>query len=177
MQQRRRLALKQLSALSLAPLLPLSLGAALASTIHALPRRALVVGNSRYASAPLANPANDANAIAGALKQTGFAVDLQLDASEPPLEEAIRNFADSLGKQPAVGLFYFAGHGLQISWRNYPGAGGCGAEESRGRAAAGGGHRRPARRPDAGEEPDEHHHPRRLPRQSLQHRVCAPARA
>ncbi|MBK6630988.1 MAG: caspase family protein [Betaproteobacteria bacterium] len=119
MQPRRRLTLKQLSALSLAPLLPLGLGAALASTIHALPRRALVVGNSRYASAPLPNPANDAGAIAGVLQQTGFAVDLQLDAGKAALENAIRGFAASLGTQPAVGLFYFAGHGLQISWRNY----------------------------------------------------------
>ncbi len=119
MQPRRRLTLKQLCALSLAPLLPLGLGAALASTIHALPRRALVVGNSRYTSAPLPNPANDAGAIAGVLKQTGFAVDLQLDAGKTTLENAIRNFAASLGTQSAVGLFYFAGHGLQMNWRNY----------------------------------------------------------
>lgn len=119
MQPRRRLALKQISAISLAPLLPLGMGAVLASTIHALPRRALVVGNSRYAAAPLENPANDASAIAGALKQTGFKVDLLRDAGKASLEGAIRSFAASLGAQPAVGLFYFAGHGLQLSWRNF----------------------------------------------------------
>ncbi len=119
----RRRVLKQMSALSLSRLLPLGLGVSLGqaegSTIHALPRIALVIGNSRYGSAPLANPANDANAIAGALKQTGFAVNLQLDAKRGAMEEAIRSFAANLGKQPAVGLFYFAGHGLQLDWRNF----------------------------------------------------------
>lgn len=119
----RRRTLQRLSALALSPLLPIALGAglgtAMASVIHALPRYALVIGNSRYGMAPLANPANDANAIAAALKQTGFSVDLQLDAKKGAMESAIRGFAGSLGKQPAVGLFYFAGHGLQLNWRNF----------------------------------------------------------
>jgi uncharacterized caspase-like protein len=107
-----------MSALSLAPLLP-SAGAATATSLLALPRLALVIGNSRYGAAPLANPANDANGIAAALKQTGFAVDLQLDARKAAMEAAIRGFAGSLAKQPAVGLFYFAGHGMQLDWRNF----------------------------------------------------------
>lgn len=123
----RRRALQQLSALSASRLLPVALGgalggatgAALATVIHALPRHALVIGNSRYASAPLGNPANDANAIAGVLRQTGFAVDLQLDSKKSAMESAIRGFASKLGKQPAVGLFYFAGHGMQLNWRNF----------------------------------------------------------
>ncbi|MDP2810026.1 MAG: caspase family protein [Rhodocyclaceae bacterium] len=117
----RRRALKQLSALSLVPLLPFAadFARAAATSLHALPRMALVIGNGRYGAAPLVNPANDAKAIAAALKQTGFAVDLQLDAKKAAMEEAIRGFAASLGKQPAVGLFYFAGHGLQLSWRNF----------------------------------------------------------
>ncbi len=117
----RRRALKQLSALSLSPLLPFAsaVHAATATSLLALPRVALVIGNSRYGAAPLANPANDANAIAAVLKQTGFAVNLQLDARKAAMEEAIRSFAISLGRQPAVGLFYFAGHGLQLDWRNF----------------------------------------------------------
>ncbi|MBU0752633.1 MAG: caspase family protein [Gammaproteobacteria bacterium] len=120
----RRRTLLRLSALSLAPLLPpglglLGSGTALASVVHALPRVALVIGNSRYAAAPLDNPANDANAIAAVLKQTGFAVSLQLDARKAAMEEAIRSFAGGLARQPAVGLFYFAGHGLQLNWRNF----------------------------------------------------------
>jgi hypothetical protein len=119
---KKRLTLQRLSALSLAPLLPLGAGSAhagTASAIHALPRVALVIGNSRYAESPLKNPANDANAIAADLKRLGFAVDLRMDARKAAMEEAIRSFSEGLAKQKAVGLFYFAGHGLQLSWRNF----------------------------------------------------------
>jgi hypothetical protein len=119
---KKRLTLQRLSALSVAPLLPLGAGSAHASTassIHALPRLALVIGNSRYAESPLKNPANDAKAIAADLKQLGFAVDLQMDAKKAAMEQAILSFCGSLAKQKAVGLFYFAGHGLQLSWRNF----------------------------------------------------------
>jgi uncharacterized caspase-like protein len=116
----RRRTLQRLSALSLSPLLPAGLGlAATVSAIHALPRFALVIGNSRYAAVPLQNPANDASAIAATLKEIGFAVDLRLDARKAAMEDAIRAFAESAGKQKGVGLFYFAGHGLQLSWRNF----------------------------------------------------------
>ena len=116
--QSRRRALGGLSALSLSPLLPAGLAAA-ATAIHALPRIALVIGNGRYATTPLQNPGNDASAIAATLKETGFAVDLRLDARKAAMEEAIRGFAEQVGRQKAVGLFYFAGHGLQLSWRNF----------------------------------------------------------
>ncbi len=116
----RRRTLQSLSALSLAPLLPAGLGlAATVSTAHALPRIALVIGNSRYTSIPLQNPANDASAIATTLKESGFTVDLRLDAKKAAMEDAIRAFAENAGKQKGVGLFYFAGHGLQLSWRNF----------------------------------------------------------
>jgi uncharacterized caspase-like protein len=112
--------MQRMSALSLSPLLPTGLAlAATVSAVHALPRHALVIGNSRYAAMPLQNPANDAAAIAATLKETGFAVDLRLDAKKTVMEEAIRGFAERAGKQKAVGLFYFAGHGLQLSWRNF----------------------------------------------------------
>ncbi len=116
---RRRRTLQQMSALSLAPLLPASVLADAVSAIHALPRVALVIGNSRYAEAPLRNPANDANAIAAELQRLGFAVDLQLDARRSAMEDGIRAFGGSVAKKKAVGLFYFAGHGLQLSWRNF----------------------------------------------------------
>jgi hypothetical protein len=117
----RRLALQRLSALSAAPLLPwsgLALGSA-ASTLHALPRTALVVGNSRYKDAPLKNPANDAGAIAEHLKKLGFNVISQLDGGKAAMENAIRSYGEQLAKSKGVGLFYFAGHGLQVSWRNF----------------------------------------------------------
>lgn len=113
----RRRALAGLSALSLSPWLAAD---ALAETsIHALPRVALVVGNCAYADSPLQNPINDANAIARELRQSGFTVELQTDASREAMQKAITAFCVQLAKQKAVGLFYFAGHGLQLDWRNY----------------------------------------------------------
>ena len=87
--------------------------------LHALPRHALVIGNSQYKDAPLRNPANDAAAIADALKQAGFEVVQALDAGRAAMLDAIQAFGGSLERQGAVGLFYFAGHGVQLAWRNY----------------------------------------------------------
>ena len=89
------------------------------STVNTLPRVALVIGNSRYKGAPLKNPANDAAAIAGQLKQMGFTVNLQLDAGRKQMLDAIQAFGASLARTKGVGLFYFAGHGAQLGWRNY----------------------------------------------------------
>lgn len=80
-------------------------------------RIALVIGNGRY-DAPLRNPVNDARAIAAELRDAGFAVTLVLDASYEQLGEAVRVFGDELRKG-GVGVFYFAGHGVQIAGRNY----------------------------------------------------------
>ena len=89
------------------------------SPLDALPRIGLVIGNTRYIEAPLKNPANDAKAIAGALQQLGFEVNLKLDAERNEMIEAIRGFGGQLAKQKCVGLFYYAGHGAQLAWRNY----------------------------------------------------------
>lgn len=118
----RRLVLRRLSALSAAPLLPLRAGMAFgatASTLNALPRTALVIGNSRYPGAPLKNPSNDAAAIGDSLKKMGFAVLSQLDGGKAAMENAIRSYGEQLARIKGVGLFYFAGHGLQVSWRNF----------------------------------------------------------
>jgi hypothetical protein len=83
------------------------------------PKRALVIGNSRYRDAPLRNPANDAGAMAAVLKSTGFEVALHLDLTQAAMREAMRAFGAGLAASKAVGLFYFAGHGAQLGWRNY----------------------------------------------------------
>jgi len=83
------------------------------------PKQALVIGNSRYKQSPLKNPVNDANGMAAALKSTGFDVTLGLELSGRDMAEAMRAYAASLIKARAVGLFYFAGHGVQLAWRNY----------------------------------------------------------
>ncbi len=109
----------------LSALLPLAvtLGVALSAPGHAAaavqePRHALVIGNSRYAVAPLPNPANDARAVAESLRRAGFTVDLRLDATQAQLSEAVSAFGDKL-RGGGAGLFYFAGHGVQIRGRNF----------------------------------------------------------
>ena len=81
-------------------------------------RNALVIGNSKYAGVPLTNPENDAKAVAKALEKEGFKVDLKLNASQKEMSEAIVNFGHAL-KKDGVGLFYYAGHGVQIKGHNY----------------------------------------------------------
>ncbi len=83
------------------------------------PKLALVIGNSSYKSSPLKNPANDARAIGEALKSGGFEVTTKLDAPHAELMQAVRAYTQTLAQRQAVGLFYFAGHGLQLAWRNY----------------------------------------------------------
>jgi hypothetical protein len=84
------------------------------------PKVALVIGNSKYKDAPeLKNPANDAKGVGEALKAAGFAVTTKLDTGREELVQAIRDYVNAMEKQKAVGLFYFAGHGVQLDWRNY----------------------------------------------------------
>jgi uncharacterized caspase-like protein len=83
------------------------------------PRRALVIGNSSYGFGPLKNPANDAKAIGDALRTSGFEVNVGLDLSRQQMLEAIRAYGESLNRAKAIGIFYFAGHGVQLAWRNY----------------------------------------------------------
>ena len=84
------------------------------------PKVALVVGNGKYKDAPeLKNAPNDARAIAETLKASGFAVTMLLDTGREALVNAIRDYVNGMEKQKAVGLFYFAGHGVQLEWRNY----------------------------------------------------------
>ncbi|MCZ8111072.1 MAG: caspase domain-containing protein [Betaproteobacteria bacterium] len=81
-------------------------------------RVALVIGNASYREAPLVNPANDARAIAAVLREAGFTVLLHIDLDQRGLAAAVREFGERLRKG-GVGLFYFAGHGMQIKGRNY----------------------------------------------------------
>jgi hypothetical protein len=84
------------------------------------PRVALVVGNASYTKAArLDNPVNDARGMARALQTAGFSVDLVIDAQRAQMTQAIDRFVGRVGRDKAVGLFYFAGHGMQFSWRNY----------------------------------------------------------
>lgn len=84
-----------------------------------LARTALVIGNSSYPNAPLRNPANDAAAIAKELQLSGFDVWLYTNTEQKEMKIAIRDFGQQLKERKGVGLFYYAGHGLQIDGRNY----------------------------------------------------------
>ena len=81
-------------------------------------RTALVIGNGAYKSSPLSNPVNDANDMAAALKKLGFSVRLKINADQRSMERSIREFGKDL-RSGSIGLFYFAGHGLQVHGRNY----------------------------------------------------------
>lgn len=82
-------------------------------------RVALVIGNSAYQhTAPLKNPSNDATDIAEKLRQLGFEVIDGTDLSKGDMEQRIRTFADKLVGAD-VGLFFYAGHGLQVDGRNF----------------------------------------------------------
>ena len=81
-------------------------------------RVALVIGNGQYKDSPLLNPANDARAVAEALSRSGFRVVQKENVGRAEMQLALRDFGDAL-KAGGVGLFYFAGHGVQVKGRNY----------------------------------------------------------
>lgn len=86
-------------------------------------RIALVIGNSKYQTTgwALLNPENDARLMKDALEGVGFQVTLLLNASEDDMEDAFAAHGNRLrtaGKD-AVGLIYFAGHGIQSEGYNY----------------------------------------------------------
>ncbi|MBT8076921.1 MAG: caspase domain-containing protein [Gammaproteobacteria bacterium] len=85
-------------------------------------RYALVIGNGAYKDiTPLKNPPNDAELIRNSLRQVGFDVQLLLDADKRRMDRAVNEFADKLDQagEAAVGLFYFAGHGVAVNNLNY----------------------------------------------------------
>jgi uncharacterized caspase-like protein/cyclophilin family peptidyl-prolyl cis-trans isomerase len=85
-------------------------------------RVALVIGNSAYENvARLDNPRNDARLIASTLANLGFALvggGVQLDLDKGRLEAAIQAFSKALPGAD-VGMFYYAGHGVQVRGSNY----------------------------------------------------------
>ncbi len=105
--------MKRLLLLALAMLAPVS--------AVAEPRIALVLGNSAYPSGPLRNPANDAGLMEETLKKVGFEVIAKRNADQVTMKRAIQKFGERLEEAGprAVGLFYYAGHGVQLNGRNY----------------------------------------------------------
>jgi uncharacterized caspase-like protein len=83
-------------------------------------RIALVVGNSAYEHAPrLANPPNDAQAVAAALRRVGFnTVEVQHDLGRAAFLQALQAFARQ-ARTAELALVFYAGHGLELSGRNF----------------------------------------------------------
>lgn len=82
-------------------------------------RLALVIGNSNYShGAFLLNPANDAKAMAKVLEKVGFEVESYINADQKAVKMAMDNFGGKL-ENYQVGLFYYAGHGVQVNGNNY----------------------------------------------------------
>ncbi|HUP90979.1 MAG TPA: caspase domain-containing protein [Solimonas sp.] len=81
-------------------------------------RIALIIGNSSYPMAPLKNAAADAELMRDTLSNLGFDVIAKTDVSQNEMRSAISDFGSRI-KHGGVGLFYYAGHGLQIDGENY----------------------------------------------------------
>jgi uncharacterized caspase-like protein len=82
-------------------------------------RTALVIGNAAYGEfGVLRNPVNDATDMATTLRQLSFDVTLLRDVDLRTIQEAVETFVRQL-RQGGVGLFYFAGHGMQVQGENY----------------------------------------------------------
>jgi len=81
-------------------------------------RVALVIGNGAYRSGTLRNPSNDARAMATKLQELGFQTRVLTDADHRSMYMAVIDFGRSL-KAGGVGVFYYAGHGIQSQGHNY----------------------------------------------------------
>ncbi len=88
-------------------------------TLREEKRVALVIGNSTYRYAPeILNPANDSQDAANALRKLGFEVIEGQDLDYQSIRDAVRKFSDEI-KDADMTLFYYAGHGVQVSGKNY----------------------------------------------------------
>lgn len=77
-----------------------------------------MIGNGDYPNGRLRNPTNDARGLARVLRGLGFEVLAHENLSQRDMRRAINDFGRRL-RDGGVGLFYYAGHGLQVNGRNY----------------------------------------------------------
>jgi uncharacterized caspase-like protein len=83
-------------------------------------RVALVIGNGHYpdASAPLAQPINDARGLTTALRGNGFDVDVVEDATRDDMDRAIVRLKDKI-KPDTVVMLFFGGYGVQVGRESF----------------------------------------------------------
>ena len=78
-----------------------------------------MIGNSTYWDvAPLGNPKNDAADTAAALRKLNFKVIDGINLDKGAFDRKVAEFAGAL-RGASVGLFFYAGHGLQVGGQNY----------------------------------------------------------
>src|SRR5262245_41657923 len=95
-------------------LLTVTTAIALSGAAPAQDRVALVIGNTKYVSAPVVpNAVNDARVMARALREIGFVVTDGFDLVRDNMERQIREFLHR-SESDRVVLFFYAGHGLQV---------------------------------------------------------------
>ncbi|MBQ5572358.1 MAG: caspase family protein, partial [Bacteroidales bacterium] len=83
-------------------------------------RLALIIGNGAYQYiGALNNPSNDARLMGETLGSLGFETMVYTDLSQNEMISKIREFGNKLTEEKAVGLFFYAGHGLQVNGENY----------------------------------------------------------
>lgn len=94
--------------------------ASLCFSSHAEAKRvALVIGNSSYTVGPLANPVNDAEAIAAALRRLRFDnVVLRRNLDSQSFKQALRDFGNEASDSD-IAVVFFAGHGTENNGSNY----------------------------------------------------------
>ncbi|MBR0790457.1 caspase family protein [Bradyrhizobium manausense] len=83
-------------------------------------RVAFVVGNSNYQNVvALANPANDAGAIADLFRKAAFdVVESRRDLKNTDMRRALRDFTEKT-RDADVAVIYYAGHGMEVDGTNY----------------------------------------------------------
>ena len=82
-------------------------------------RVALVIGNGAYDAAELKTPRNDAELIARTLSRVGFTVTRVFDADLKAMNQAILEFSGKLRGAQTVGVFYYAGHAVDLNGTNH----------------------------------------------------------
>ncbi len=83
-------------------------------------RVALIVANAAYQNtSPLKNPVNDGKLMAATLEAMGFKVTLATDLDGKAMKKAMLEFGRTLRASDSVGLFYYAGHAIQVAGENY----------------------------------------------------------
>ncbi|MGM9606328.1 MAG: caspase domain-containing protein [Oscillospiraceae bacterium] len=81
-------------------------------------KSAILFGINEYHDCPLQNAVNDASALSEKLSELGFDAECFLNVTREDMDRALQTFRAKL-EQSSVGLFFFAGHGIQCKGENY----------------------------------------------------------